>query len=178
MGKKKRTIFKRNRIRENDEHSGRVYYENAFDVRSKRYEFPSHELINAFLRIFFHPTTMEFPSTHPAVDVRKYRTRVYGNAYNSSRVTSSISRFASSLTCQNYYLVSHKFSATVAGRVQTSGRRPEGRQRRRIFVRCRERNQKPSTFYELTFEKRVCFLFFLFFFFFFLINYLYISVFL
>lgn len=53
MGKKKRTIFKRNQIRENDEHSGRVYYENAFDVRSKRYEFPSHELINAFLRIFF-----------------------------------------------------------------------------------------------------------------------------
>ena len=82
MGKKKRTIFKRNRMRENDEHSGRVYYEDAFDVRSKRYEFSSHELINAFLRIFFYPTTMEFPSTHPAVDVRKYRTRVYGNAYN------------------------------------------------------------------------------------------------
>ena len=64
MGKKKRTIFKRNRMRENDEHSGRVYYEDAFDVRSKRYEFSSHELINAFLRIFFYPTTMEFPSTH------------------------------------------------------------------------------------------------------------------
>ena len=68
MGKKKRTIFKRNQIRENDEHSGRVYYENAFDVRSKRYEFPSHELINAFLRIFFLQWNF-----HP---------RTYINAYN------------------------------------------------------------------------------------------------
>lgn len=162
MGKKKRTIFKRNRIRGNDEHSGRVYYEDAFDVRSKRYEFSSHELINAFLRIFFHPTTMEFPSTH-----QQWMCVNIVHVCTETRITLSISRFASSLTCQNYYLVSHKFSATVAGRVQTSGRRPEGRQRRRIFVRCRERNQKPSTFYELTFEKRVYFLFFLFFFFFF-----------
>lgn len=142
------------------------------DARSKRYKFSSHELINAFLRIF-SPTIMEF---HPRTYVythsyrSEYRTRVYGNAYNSTRVTWSISRFASSLTCQNYYLVSHKFSATVAGHVQTSGKRPEGRQRRRIFVRCRERNQKSSTFYELTFRKRVCFSFFLFFFF--KINYL------
>ena len=52
--------------------------------------------------------------------------------------------------CQNYYLVSRKFSggAAAPGHVQTSGKRPDARQRRRIFAVACERNQKPLTFCE------------------------------
>ena len=50
--------------------------------------------------------------------------------------------------CQNYYLVSREVFGAVPGHVQTSGKRPEARQRRRIFaVVCekeREREREKS----------------------------------